>query len=130
MSTITAERHLVLVAPVARDPRARQRPAAPAGPAARPTRLTRRGRLVVLLVALAVLVVGLAVGAQAVGASSSGGPATQWVAVQPGDTLWSIAERAEPGRDTRDAVATLVRLNGLHDSALAPGQLLAVPASR
>jgi LysM repeat protein len=44
--------------------------------------------------------------------------------VQSGDTLWSIASRVAPGRDPRDEVARLQRLNHLDGVDLAAGQVL------
>jgi LysM repeat protein len=46
------------------------------------------------------------------------------VTVRPGDTLWGIASRVAPQRDPRAEIALLQRLNGLHDVALVPGQVL------
>lgn len=47
------------------------------------------------------------------------------VVVQPGDTLWSIARRLDPGGDVRPLVDRLVAANG--GTALQPGQQLVVP---
>ena len=45
--------------------------------------------------------------------------------VQPGDTLWSIAQRAEPGADPRQLVQQLdTELGG---AGLRPGQAIIVP---
>lgn len=46
--------------------------------------------------------------------------------VEPGDTLWSIAER-HYGGDPRRAVWRLQRENGLGDGTLVPGQVLRLP---
>lgn len=45
--------------------------------------------------------------------------------VQPGDTLWAIAQRVHPGGDTAGYVDALVSLNG--GSAIVPGQQLRLP---
>jgi hypothetical protein len=45
--------------------------------------------------------------------------------VRPGDTLWSIAEAAEPGRDVRPLVDELAAETG--DAALYPGEEISVP---
>ncbi len=51
------------------------------------------------------------------------------VVVRPGDTLWGIAGRAEPGTDPRPTVRRILELNGLPDDAIVqPGQRLRVPA--
>jgi len=53
-------------------------------------------------------------------------PVARVVTVQPGDTLWSIAEQVQPGRDPRQVVDQLRRVNRLHSVALTPGQTLKV----
>ena len=98
-------------------------------------RLTRRGRLllVALLAVLAFLM--LTVGQAALGffdaeagsGSSSTDAARTWV-VQPGETLWSIAERIEPNSDPRELVARIVSMNDLTDSSVTVGQEIFVPA--
>ncbi|HXW35673.1 MAG TPA: LysM peptidoglycan-binding domain-containing protein, partial [Acidimicrobiales bacterium] len=45
--------------------------------------------------------------------------------VRPGDTLWSIAERLDPGGDPRPVVAQLSAR--LHGDTLIPGQALRLP---
>jgi LysM repeat protein len=45
--------------------------------------------------------------------------------VQPGDTLWSIAEAIAPDTDVRITVDQLVAING--DSPIVPGQELELP---
>jgi LysM repeat protein len=46
------------------------------------------------------------------------------VTVQPGDTLWSLAERRYPGEDVRARVSEIERANGLGDPVLHTGQTL------
>lgn len=48
--------------------------------------------------------------------------------VRPGDTLWSIAERAAPGHDPRAVVDAIAEANGVDASSLVPGRTLVVPA--
>lgn len=95
-------------------------------------RITRRGRLV-LLALVAVLAFAL-VSLQQVAASA--GPAdggagepvsTTWV-VQPGETLWVIAERVDPQTDPRETVARIVAINDLPGSSVLAGQELQIPA--
>jgi nucleoid-associated protein YgaU len=116
-------------------------PALTASAAARPAvggsplRLTRRGRLVVLgLFVLALLVfagagrlAGRADAADPAGATT-GPVAESWV-VQPGETLWAIAEQVAPEVDPRETVARIVELNDLPDSSVQAGQAVFVPAS-
>ena len=47
--------------------------------------------------------------------------------VQPGDTLWSIAERTFPG-DPREGVWELRERNALESALIVPGQVLVLPA--
>ena len=101
-----------------------------AGTAApRRPRLTRRGRIVVaILAALAVcgLFVAGASAAQASGPASAHGNATQ-VIVQPGDTLWSIAQSADPNADARAIVQQILQANRLTNPDITAGQRLWVP---
>ena len=111
--------------PLTRASSARQpRPRAP-----RRTRpaVFRRRRLLA-----AVLGLGFALTAARAGAALGGTPATparlphvQSVVVQPGDTLWSIAQRAVPGHDVRPVVDAMVRTLGT--STVVAGETVAVP---
>lgn len=48
--------------------------------------------------------------------------------VQPGDTLWSYAEKITPqGGDVSENVNRLIAINGLDSTWLEPGQKLQVP---
>jgi LysM repeat protein len=48
--------------------------------------------------------------------------------VAPGETLWTIASKADPHHDTRLVVEEIQRLSGLGDDAVIhPGQVLVVP---
>ncbi len=78
--------------------------------------LTRRGRLALLVVLLAVgAVLAFALSGVIAGAArrpdtgSAAGPApTRTVVVQPGQTLWSIAQDVAPRADRRDTIARIV----------------------
>jgi hypothetical protein len=99
---------------------------------ARTVRLTRRGRIVVavLLTAAALLVavplwLAAASRAQATSGGSPAGAVYQNltpVVVHPGESLWSIALRAEPSADPR-----IVELNALGGTGIEPGERLWVP---
>lgn len=96
-----------------------------------PLRLTRRGQAVVLglLVVLASLASAvLFTTASRADGAPSGPPPT--IVVRPGDTLWDIASRAEPGRNGQEAVDELRRLNDLPDYVVRPGDVLVVPVGR
>lgn len=49
------------------------------------------------------------------------------VVVQPGDTLWSVAQRADPGADPRAVVDSIRELNGLQSDSVGVGVVLQVP---
>jgi hypothetical protein len=98
--------------------------------------LTRRGRVVVagLLTAaalLAVVLLGLvaAAKAQAAGGSPPGSVYRNLasVVVRPGQTLWSIASRAQPRADPRIVVQQIIELNALTGTGIDPGERLWVP---
>lgn len=103
-----------------------------------PARLTRRGRIVVAaltagvaagIAALAWLT--LAGGAQASGPGPSGAaggrPGMTRVVVQPGQTLWAIASRAEPAADPRLVIQQIMEINSLPGAGIQVGQVLWVP---
>jgi LysM repeat protein len=77
------------------------------------------GKLVILLCAAA-LAVGLAARS-----SSGAGPKRVYV-VQPGDTLWSVAEHTYGG-DPRQGVWKIEQRNHLAGATIVPGQKLVVP---
>jgi len=93
----------------------------------------RARRLAVLSLAFAVAV-GALVGVASIGnqaAASRGGQLDSsnsiMVTVMPGDTLWGIAERLDPGSDPRPLVHELTSLAG--KGVLQPGQVLVIPNS-
>ena len=102
--------------------------------ARQPLRLTRRGRAVLFLAASSLLT-GVVIGSgQWAGASDASGPAaapagpaTSVVVVQPGESLWSIAQSVAPGADPREMVLRLRELNGMADAVVVPGQSIVVP---
>lgn len=95
------------------------------------TRLTRRGRAVLgAMVVLPVLVFGgvvVANSAAEAGTASSASPSFRHVTVQPGDSLWLIAEHIAPTSDPRDVVSAIVDLNGLSSTVVQAGERLAIP---
>jgi nucleoid-associated protein YgaU len=101
-----------------------------------PIRLTRRGRLVVggllivtVIAAAALLWLALANRAQA--SSGAGRPGSSHalarVVVQPGQTLWSIASKADPYVDPRAVIQEIIDENQLAGTSIHPGQVLLVP---
>jgi len=49
------------------------------------------------------------------------------VVVRPGDTLWSIAAKADPTADPRIVIQQIVDDNALSGTAISVGQVLWVP---
>ena len=98
-----------------------------------PLRLTRRGRVVVAAAAvllLAALSLVVAASAQATNhplPSRGVQQALTQVTVRPGQSLWSVAENADPGADTRAVIRQIVELNGLTGDVVFAGQRLWVP---
>ncbi len=123
-------------APDPPSPRRRDTPARRPGrdtPAAAPLRLTRRGRVVVA-VAAALLATAVSLftaeAVQATNHAPSAHPARQslvQVIVRPGQSLWLVAESADPDQDTRAVVQQIVDLNGLSSDVVFAGQQLWVP---
>lgn len=91
-------------------------------------RLTRRGRLAVFagLLAIAVLVV-FAGALRATAAPADPPPGWEPVLVQPGDTLWDLAQSRSRVDDPRALIAQIKTVNQLTDSRLASGQQLLLP---
>jgi hypothetical protein len=52
-----------------------------------------------------------------------------FMTVEPGQTLWDLAEEISPAADPRDVVADIKRLNALAVETLQPGQRLQIPAN-
>jgi LysM repeat protein len=116
--------------PARTTPARRQAVAAHGQAAAARLRLTRRGRIVVaaaaaLLVSLLSL---LATGsAQATSHSIAPDHTLTQVVVQPGQSLWSVAENADPNADPRQVMQQIIELNGLAGDVIMVGQRLWVP---
>lgn len=94
-------------------------------------RLTRRGRqvraLALVMLLTAVIVAAISFGTQAFAGDDEPIEVTR-VQVQPGDTLWDIAQLSAPRHDVRDAVAEIRRANHLNDATVHPGEQLIIPA--
>jgi len=107
--------------------------AARAEAASVPLRLTRRGRVVVAVataLVLAVLSLVIAASAQATNhpvPSSAAQRGLAQVTVSPGQSLWSVAENADPAADTRVVIQQILELNGLTSDTVYAGQRLWVP---
>ena len=75
---------------------------------------------------LAILSLVLVIGLRAA-PDSQGGQEPQTYIVQPGDSLWTIAEHTSSD-DPRDAVGKIKELNHLDSSTIQAGQALLLPA--
>ena len=113
---------LITTTPPANPTATRQAAARPVGP-----EVYRRRRLVVVAV-----VVGLLLGLASFGRQADATPTAEarsaaavLIVVQPGDTLWTIADSLVDGTDLRPLVAELAEIAG--GATLQPGQLLRVP---
>jgi LysM domain len=101
-----------------------------AGP---PLRLTGRGRVVIAAAAVLLVTVLMLIVSGAAGATNHSVPprvAEQdltRVVVRPGQSLWSVAESADPNADTRLVVQDIIELNGLNGDVVLAGQRLWVP---
>ena len=112
--------------PAARSGRPRDTPVAP-------LRLTRRGRVVVALAA-ALLVTLVSLLLAGVAQATNDGPSPRaarenlvQVIVRPGQSLWSVAESANPDQDTRAVIQQIIDLNSLNGDTVLAGQQLWVP---
>ena len=93
-------------------------------------RLTRRGRLLMfMLLLVAALAAAVALGPSVVATSEPGEPVpVRTVVVQPGETLWDIASRADPTGNVGNLVHRIAELNALPSTGdLQIGQEVAVP---
>jgi hypothetical protein len=94
-------------------------------------RLTSRGRFVFgVLAAIPVIAVAVFLGIGADGANAtldSGTTTFEYVSVEPGQSLWQLAEQVAPQADPREVVADILSLNNLPSGDVQPGQELAIP---
>ena len=101
-----------------------------AGYGIRPMRSARKfrpiGRPVGRLLAVFMLALACSVGLAVV---AHGGTVTRnsTVVVQPGDTLWTIAEEHYPSDEVRTRVLDIESANGLRTPAIAVGETLRLP---
>lgn len=49
------------------------------------------------------------------------------ITVRPGDTLWDIAKSEDTGRDLREVVFEIDKVNGLSGRMIQPGETLRIP---
>ena len=135
-----AVRHAALVPPRDTPDLRRDTPAARSGLSGRsrdtpvaPLRLTRRGR-VVAATAAALLVTVVSLLLAGVAQATNDGPSSRvarqslvQVVVHPGQSLWSVAESADPDQDPRAVIQQIIDLNSLNGDTVSAGQQLWVP---
>lgn len=97
--------------------------------AASPIRLTARGRRVLMAVVTLPLALALLAGATRTASAADRRPLVSTVVVQPGQTLWQIAETIAPAQDPRATVYQIEQLNGMATAHVDAGTLLVVPAA-
>lgn len=133
--TAPRERHLWLLEPLPTPTRTapaprpvRPEPATvPSTPGA--VRLTRRGRVVAGVAAVAAAVtLGLGL-TTAVGPEPAPNETTRMHVVQPGETLWAIAQGTSVDAPVGEVVDRIEELNDLDTALLEPGQRLRVPTA-
>lgn len=95
-------------------------------------RLTARGRAVfsvlgaiVISVAAAGVILG---GASATASGESAATTFDYVQIEPGQSLWQVAQSIAPNADPRDVIYDIVNLNQLQTAEVQPGQQIAIPA--
>ncbi|HWL01812.1 MAG TPA: LysM peptidoglycan-binding domain-containing protein [Microbacteriaceae bacterium] len=101
-----------------------------ARPARARLRLTPRGRAVLLFLVAMPIALWLLV-AQLNGGAATGsleGGSVQIVMVQPGESLWAVAERVAPSADPRDVIDAIESFNHLGSADVMAGQQLGIPA--
>ena len=132
MSTVTVSPRVAL------NPRQPQVARSNQAPGSTRVRLTVRGRrlartliiVMAMLVTFGVAIFGHISASQASSAHAS--VATATVIVQPGQTMWGLAQNIAPNDDPRETIARIADLNGLTGDAAAtvyPGQRLVIPAA-
>ncbi|SDQ38953.1 LysM peptidoglycan-binding domain-containing protein [Leucobacter chromiiresistens] len=96
-------------------------------------RLTRRGRIVlgalatILVAGVLALLASLAAPEAMASGEGPNGEQFEYVVVQPGSSLWSLASDLDPAADPRDLITEIVQLNQLDDSSVQAGEAIAVP---
>jgi len=90
-------------------------------------RLTKRGRRVVASLVLLPLAATMWFTAGKGAVAQGTKPTTRTVVVQPGQSLWGIAQAVAPKADPRETIYKIKQLNQLADSSLSPGQAVIVP---
>lgn len=95
-------------------------------------RLTGRGRrFITVLISLPLVVAAFWFAVNGGGASATlegSAMGFEYVTVEPGESLWRLAEQIAPQADPRDVIADVMQLNQLDSADVFAGQELAIPA--
>lgn len=98
-----------------------------------PLRLTPRGRRFFTVLVSFPLVVGAfwfaMNGGGAIATLEGSEAGFEYVTIQPGESLWQLAEQLAPQADPRDVIAEVMQLNQLDSADVFAGQELAIPAT-
>jgi nucleoid-associated protein YgaU len=81
------------------------------------------------IVVATALLIGPVASASGHGSSRQAAPSFGQYVVRPGDTLWGIARRAEPGRDPRPLIQAIEAANDIGAGELVPGKALLIPST-
>jgi LysM repeat protein len=54
-------------------------------------------------------------------------PQFDYVSVQHGDTLWSIAKDYASNKDIREVIYEISKLNNIHNATIHPGDIIKIP---
>jgi nucleoid-associated protein YgaU len=95
-----------------------------------PARSRRRRAAAVLAIVVATgLLIGPVASASDHGSGGQTAASFGRYVVRPGDTLWAIARRAEPGSDPRPMIQAIQEANDLEPGDLIPGRTLLIPSA-
>ena len=96
-------------------------------------RLTQRGRGVLTFLAATPLVIAAFLfalnGGGATASLEGSNVPFEYVTVEPGQTMWQLAEQVAPRSDPREVIVQLVQFNQLSGVDVYAGQELAVPSA-
>ena len=76
---------------------------------------------------ISLLVAGVGAGDEPRPVAARGAAELVQVVVRPGQSLWSVAESADPDQDTRVVIQQIIDLNSLNGDTVFAGQRLWVP---
>lgn len=54
-------------------------------------------------------------------------PKFDYISIQAGDTLWSIAKNYSDNKDIREVIYNISELNNIHNTPIQPGDIIKIP---